>query len=83
MPLPASEEDLSDAEHEFVAFLSFEMSAVTTNEFASASASCPELNLLHAQIDRGWPSSSMAVNKDLRPYFQVRDELSVQMNTGP
>ncbi len=78
--MPASEEDLSDAEPEFVAFLSSEMSAVTTTEFASASASCPELNLLRAQIYRGWTSSSMAVNKALRPYFQVRDELSVQKN---
>ncbi len=73
LPLPASEEDLSDAEPEFVAFLSSEMSAVNPTEFASASASCSELNSLHAQIDRGWPSSSMAVNKDVRPYFQVRD----------
>ncbi len=33
LPLPASEEDLSDAEPEFVAFLSSEMSAVTSTEF--------------------------------------------------
>ncbi len=80
LPFPASEEDSSDAEPEFVAFLSSEMSAVTPTELASASASCPVLNLLGAQIDGRWPSSSMAVNKYLRPYFQVRDELSVQKN---
>lgn len=53
LPLPSSEEDLSDAKPEFVAFLSHKMSVVTLAEFASASASCPELTSLCVQIDHG------------------------------
>lgn len=78
LPLPASDKVLSDTEPEFVALLSSEMSAVSPTEFASASASCSEMAALRAQISRGWPSSSAAVDAVLRPYFEVRDELAVQ-----
>ncbi|KAL0160057.1 hypothetical protein M9458_043782, partial [Cirrhinus mrigala] len=80
LPLPASDEDLLDAEPEFVAFLSPAMSPLTPSEVASASVSCAEMNALRAQIARGWPSSSCAVDSILRPYFQLRDELSVQQD---
>jgi len=78
LPLSASDDDFSDTEPEFVALLSSEMSAVSPTEFACASASCSEMTALRAQIVRGWPSSSAAVDVALRPYFQIRHELTVQ-----
>ena len=78
LPLPASDEDCMDAEPEFVAFMSPEMSALSPAEFASASATCSELSALRSQIACGWPSSSTSVDNILRPYFKLRDKLSVQ-----
>lgn len=60
-----------------IGFLCSEMSAVSPIEIASASVSCSELAALRAQIVRGRPFSSAAVDVVLRPYFQVRDELAV------
>lgn len=78
LPLPASDEDCMDTEPEFVAFMSPAMSALSPAEFASASATCSELSALRTQIARGWPSSSASVDTLLRPFFKLRDELSVQ-----
>lgn len=36
------------------------------------------MTALRVQIVHAWPSSSAAVDVELRPYFHVRNELSVQ-----
>lgn len=59
-------------------FCLLKKSAVSPIEFASASASCSEMAALRAQIVRGCPSSSTAVDVALRSYFQGCDELTVQ-----
>lgn len=78
LPLPASDEDCMDAEPEFVTFMSSATATLSPAEFASTSATCAELSALRTQIARGWPSSSTSVDNILRPYFKLRDELSVQ-----
>ncbi|KAF7647901.1 hypothetical protein LDENG_00165050 [Lucifuga dentata] len=53
---------------------------LTTKEadFEAACSTCPEMTALREQITLGWPPSIKAVSQDLRPYYKIRDELSVK-----
>nr|XP_055067975.1 uncharacterized protein K02A2.6-like [Misgurnus anguillicaudatus] len=66
----------SDIEPEQVALLTSALTAVTPEEFATASASCPEMCALRAQIQKGWPRSSSHVDPLLLPFYKLRNELA-------
>lgn len=77
LPLTSAAEEIEN-EPEFVAMLSVDhLSAVSPSQFAAASASCPELCTLCAQIAAGWPLIHAAVSTVLHPYFRPCNELSV------
>lgn len=78
LPLPAASPLNGDNEPELVALLSMAPVSVTAGEFEDASSSCPELAALRQQITRKWPRSEKRVNPMARPYFKIRNELSVQ-----
>lgn len=66
----------SDIEPEQVALLTSALMAVTPKEFATASASCPEMCALRAQIQKGWPRSSSHLDPLLLPFYKLRNELA-------
>ena len=71
LPLPSAADE-PEVEPEFVAMLSADhLSAVSPSEFAAASASCPELCALRAQIADGWPPSPTALGAVLRSILQA------------
>uniref|UniRef100_A0A3B3RYT1 Gypsy retrotransposon integrase-like protein 1 n=1 Tax=Paramormyrops kingsleyae TaxID=1676925 RepID=A0A3B3RYT1_9TELE len=78
LPLPFVSDTTSDAEPEFVTLVSTALTAISKEEFATASASCPELSALRMQISRSWPASLSALDPVLQPYYKLRAELSVQ-----
>uniref|UniRef100_A0A3B3CC70 Gypsy retrotransposon integrase-like protein 1 n=1 Tax=Oryzias melastigma TaxID=30732 RepID=A0A3B3CC70_ORYME len=78
LPLSADQDACADSEPEFVAMLSAALTAVSPADFASASSSCPELSALRLQLMNGFPRSSAALPENLRPYFRLREEFSVQ-----
>ncbi|KAF7667665.1 hypothetical protein LDENG_00052210 [Lucifuga dentata] len=59
----------SDTEPELVALLSTALTAVTQSEFDSVG---------HAQITLGWTPSAAAVSPELKPYYRLRNELTVK-----
>ncbi|KAF7664139.1 hypothetical protein LDENG_00188000 [Lucifuga dentata] len=78
LPLPTTPEMDSDTEPELVALLSTVLTAVTQSEFEAASSACPEMTALRNQITRGWPPSAAAVSPGLKPYYRLRNELTVK-----
>ncbi len=80
LPLPLALDAELDTEPEFVALLSTGPIAIPQDEFAAASACCPELSALRSQIACGWPPSPSALDPVLRLYYKLRHEFSVQAN---
>ncbi|KAF7643880.1 hypothetical protein LDENG_00231630 [Lucifuga dentata] len=78
LPLPTTPEMDSDTEPELVALLSTVLTAVTQSEFEAASSACPEMTVLSNQITHGWPPSAAAVSPELKPYYRLRNELTVK-----
>lgn len=71
LPLPANTAAVE--EPEMVASV---LPALSVSDFTSSSAQCPELTLLRAQIQKGWPKCKKHVDSALAPYFLIRHELS-------
>ncbi len=78
LPLPLVLDAELDTEPEFVALVSTSPIAIPQDEFAAASARCPELPALRSQIACGWPPSPAALDPVLHPYYKLRHEFSVQ-----
>ncbi len=78
LPLPLDSDAELDTEPECVALVSSGPIAIPQDEFAAASARCPELSALRSQIAYGWPPSPAALDPVLRLYNKLRHEFSVQ-----
>ena len=65
-------------EPELVALLDAELKALSVKDFTVACEVCPELTALRVQMKKGWPKTTKSLPAVLKPYFAVRDELSVQ-----
>ena len=65
-------------EPELVALLDAELKALSVKDFTVACEVCPELTALRVQMKKGWPKTTKSLPAVLKPYFAVRDKLSVQ-----
>lgn len=80
LPLPHTSASNSDDEQELFALLSASLTPISTREFETAAALCPELTSVGNQIAKGWLVSIKAVHTDLQPYYRIRNELSIKDN---
>ena len=55
-------------------------SSTKTNELKESAANDQEYMKLYTTVKNGWPCSAENVHKDIRCYFPMRDELSINEN---
>ena len=78
--LPASVPAVSDDEQLMVAAITSRMeqkAAVTREDLCAATAEDVTLRRLVEQVSGGWPSRFSACSKELQPFYQFREELTV------
>ncbi|KAL2080048.1 hypothetical protein ACEWY4_023841 [Coilia grayii] len=75
LPMPNSEPSLED---DVEVALTCTLSAVADAEFKAACMSCPMQTQLRELLASPWPASAKHLGPDLRPYFKLRHELSLQ-----
>ncbi len=76
LPLPSTEPSL---EHDLeVVALTSMFTAITSSEFKAACDSCPIQAELCRLLASKWAKCAKALDHALKPYFQVRHELSLQ-----
>lgn len=71
LPLPADTD--TGEEPDMVASI---LPALSVSDFTASSAQYPEITLLRAQIEKGWPKCKKDVDSALAPYCLIRHELS-------
>ncbi len=76
LPLLSTEPSL---EHDLeVVALTSTLTAITSSEFKAACDSCPIQAELRRLLSSKWPNCAKVLDNALKPYFQVRHELSLQ-----
>ncbi len=78
LPLHRSADASTDVEPELVALISSALSSLPDSDFDRAWSSCSEMVALREQFSHGWPPSIRAVAENIKPYYKLRDEFSIQ-----